>query len=149
MKSAYLLAVIAATSLYLLNPVAGHGQACNDEDSIHTSRVITYFMNDSRFEPDLVESGIQDISIDDITRLSSSSHSELCQQIKRTSLFTNTPPAVPSHISFFKTSDRRFIVHFFLDSLPSDDGLTFHSGPIGIIRILDEDLQHIKSVLVK
>lgn len=147
MKIIYLaLTIIVFSSLKFS---VAYAQTCENENSTYTLGMVTYFLNDARFEPDRIESGIQNLNIGDLTRLKASEHSGLCSQLKQTTAFVNAPPSGINDISFFKSSGRRFIVYFFLDTLPADDGLTFYSGPIGIIDIFDGDLEHILSVSIR
>ncbi len=118
-----------------------------DENSEHSYRMLKTFLSNSDYESDHIEGGITNLSMDDVTLLTSLEHSGLCEQIKQTSLYINAPSGRPIDTSFFMSSNRRFIVYFFLDSLPSDDGLTFNTGAMGIIDILDDNLEHVKSVL--
>lgn len=147
MKSYFLITVIVGMSLWTTSSKVSNVDTCMDENSNHTYRMLKSFLNNSSYEPDHIEGGILNLSMDDIILLTSLEHSGLCEQIKQTSLYINTPSSRPTDISFFMSSNRRFIVYFFLDSLPSDDGLTFNTGAMGIIVILDENMEHIKSVL--
>lgn len=146
MKIIYLaLTIIVFSSLKFS---VAYAQTCENENSTYTLGMVTYFLNDPRFEPDRIGSGIQNLNISDVTMLQNFQHSELCGQLRQTQQYLNAPDGV-NDISFFKSSGRRFIVYFFLDTLPTDDGLTFYSGPIGIVDILDENLEHILSVSIR
>lgn len=149
MKNHYLALAIILSLLYSLSSNAVYAQACENENSPHTLRILTYFLSDPRFEPDRIESGVQNLSIEDVTMLKVSHDSELCEQLRQTSAFVNAPPTGLNDISFFNVSNRRFIVYFFLDTLPNYEELIFYSGPIGLIRIFDENLNHVLSVSIK
>lgn len=149
MNNLYLILVITLALLCAVNSQKANAQTCENENSTHTLGMVSYFLSDPRFEPDRIESGIQNLNIDDLTMLESFQHSELCNQLKQTTAFVNAPPSGNNDISFFKSSERKFIVYFFLDTLPADDGLTFYSGPKGLIRIFDNDLEHILSVSIR
>ena len=148
MKNYYLALVIIITLLFSISSNAANAQACENENSPHTLRILTYFLSDPRFEPDRIESGVQNLSIEDVTMLKVSHDSELCEQLRQTSLYLNAPDGL-NDISFFKASNRRLIVYFFLDTLPNYEELIFYSGPIGLIRIFDENLNHVLSVSIK
>ncbi len=121
---------------------------CMDENSEHTTNMLSYFLSDHRYEPDHNSGGIQNLSIEEVIKLTNSEHRELCSQLKQTSLLINDPGST-INTSFFMSSNRRFIVHFFLDSLPIYEEATFYFGPIGIISILDADMEHVHSILIR
>ncbi len=149
MKNYYLALTIIVTLVCSLSTNLVHAQTCENENSSHTYSMLKSFLNDTRYESDHIESGIQNLSIDNVTLLIGSEHSELCEQLRQTSAFVNAPPTGLNDISFFNVSNRRFIVYFFLDTLPNYEELIFYSGPIGLIRIFDENLNHVLSVSIK
>ncbi len=144
----FLISAILGATFGISSFEKAYSQSCENENSTHTLGLLTYFLDDPRYEPKHIESGIENMSIDDVTQLIGSEYGELCSQIEQTSLYVNSPQGIPTEISFFKTTNHRFIVYFFLDVLPFEDGVSFTAGPSGIVDILDNDLEHVNSVLV-
>ena len=143
-----LLKIIMGLML-VTNPDAANAQTCANENSEHIMRTLRPLLNDIRYETDRIESGIQNLGFEDLTRLTTSEYSELCAEMKLTTLYLNHPPTRPHDVSFFKTSNRRLIVYFFSDTLPSDNDFSFTSGPLGLIRIFDDNLEHVFSVSIQ
>lgn len=44
-------------------------------------------------------------------------------------------------VSYFKSSNRYFLVTFFRDTIPPEDGLSFVSAPSAAILVLDENFE--------
>lgn len=120
-------------------------EICRDFNSENTVNMLSILLGDGN-ESIQFEGGYQSLTIDDVTQLSYPEHEAECSLLAEKQYYYNSELNI--EVSYFKASDRYFLVTYFKDMGPLGDGLTFESGKSAAIMVLDENLEVVHAIFL-
>ncbi|MCH8568898.1 MAG: hypothetical protein LAT67_11565 [Balneolales bacterium] len=92
-----------------------------------------------RYESLRARGGYQNVTMEEVTHLRWPEHEAVCLQLSEREFYQNSDMDI--EVSYFKSSNRYFLVTFFRDTIPPEDGLSFVSAPSAAILVLDENFE--------
>lgn len=139
--------LIISLSFLLLFPFSKNVEdnICRDDYSEHTLQMMGVLLSGAN-ETFPIQGGYQHLTMDDITRLSWPELEAECSQLAEKEYYYDSDLDI--EVSYFKSSNRYFLVTFFKDTLPSEDGLTFMAAPSAAILVLDENFEVVHGIFL-
>lgn len=150
MKNIALISLsLFSTFLFFQNDAVASFSTCPESNS-YTLKLIERVITEEEYQVFREEAGLQSTNLQELVTLVDSTHQDDCQAIKNDGFYTPEPKEQPVSKTYFKSDNHFFSVVHFSDSIPEEvnDTIKISTGPVGAIKVYDQNFNSVKADLI-